>query len=299
MRIALALVTLGLTAGFAAVPDTVHLEELTWTEVRDLLAAGTRTIIVPTGGTEQNGPHMVLGKHNFRIRYTAGLIARKLGRTLVAPVMAYVPEGEIDPPTSHMAYPGTITLPDEYFRKVLEYAARSLRKHGFNDIIFIGDSGPNQPGMKAVAEMLNKEWASVDTRVHFIPEYYRGNGFEDWLEAQGETKADIGTHAGIHDTSLLLAVDPKLVRKDKVANNGGFKGSGVAGNPEKASVTYGRKGIEMIVETTVRKIRESMQRLRSGGRNKQSARAGALSVPKPEATLRNASLIPLRYNGRR
>ncbi len=243
----------------AAAPDTVHLEELTWTEVRDLLKSGVTTIIVPTGGTEQNGPHMVLGKHNFRIRHNAGLIARAMGKTLVAPVMAYVPEGTIDPPSGHMAYPGTITLPDEHFRKVLEYAARSLRKHGFTDIVFIGDSGPNQPGQKAVAEALNKEWASGKTRVHHIAEYYRGNGFEDWLAKQGESKADIGTHAGIHDTSLLLAVDPRLVRKDKIADNGGFQGSGVAGNPERASAEYGRKGLEMIVDTTVRRIRESMR----------------------------------------
>lgn len=244
--------------------DTVFLEELTWMEVRDLLKAGVTTIIVPTGGTEQNGPHMVLGKHNFRIKHNADRIARKLGKTLVAPVMAYVPEGEINPPTGHMRYAGTITLPDEYFRKVLEYSARSLKQHGFKDIVFIGDSGPNQPGMKAVKEGLNNEWARTDTRVHFIPEYYRGNGFEDWLLAQGESKADVGTHAGIHDTSLLMAVDPKLIRKDKIANHGGFEGSGVAGNPARASAEYGRKGLDMIVDVTVRKIQDSMRASRAG-----------------------------------
>ena len=51
----------------AQVPETVFLEELTWTEVREALAAGTTTVIIPTGGTEQNGPHMVLGKHNEEV----------------------------------------------------------------------------------------------------------------------------------------------------------------------------------------------------------------------------------------
>lgn len=258
MRTAILLLTAACLA--AQTPDTVFLEELTWTEVRDALKAGKTTIIIPTGGTEQNGPHMVLGKHNFRIRLNAGNIARKLGNTLVAPVMAYVPEGDLNPPTGHMRYPGTITLPDEYFRKVLEYAARSLKLHGFKDIVLIGDSGPNQPGMKAVAEQLNKEWVSTGVRLHFIPEYYRGNGFEDWLAKQGETKADIGTHAGIHDTSLLLAVDPKLVRKDKLANGGGFEGSGVTGNPARASAAYGKVGLEMIAEFTAKRVRESMRK---------------------------------------
>ncbi|MBM3727802.1 MAG: creatininase family protein [Acidobacteria bacterium] len=240
----------------AQAPDTVFLEELTWVEVRDALKAGKTTVIVPTGGTEQNGPHMPLGKHNFRIRHFSNLIARALGNTLVAPVMAYVPEGELEPATGHMRFPGTITLPDEHFRKVLEYAARSLRRHGFRNIVFIGDSGPNQPGMKAVAEMLNAEWK--DARVHFIAEYYRGNGFEDWLLTQGETKEAVGTHAGIHDTSLLLAVDPKLVRMNKRALNGGFEGSGVAGDPRRATAAYGQRGVRFVVETTVRRIREEM-----------------------------------------
>ncbi|MBM3753442.1 MAG: creatininase family protein [Acidobacteria bacterium] len=242
----------------AQTPDTMHLEELTWMEVRDAVKAGKTTIIIPTGGTEQNGPHMVLGKHNFRIRHTAGLIARKLGNTLVAPVMAYVPEGALEPPEGHMRFAGTITLPDEYFRKVLEYAARSLKLHGFRDIVFIGDSGPNQPGMKAVTEMLNAEWKGSAARVHFIPEYYRGNGFEEYLLKQGISKEDIGTHAGVHDTSLLMAVDIKLVRKDKIANGGGFAGSGVTGNPTKATAALGKRGIEMIVELTANLIRKSM-----------------------------------------
>jgi len=64
---------------------------------------------------------------------------------LVAPVVAYVPEGNIDPPESHMRFPGTIHLPEEYFKKLLEYASRSFKQHGFTDIVLIGDSGPNAP----------------------------------------------------------------------------------------------------------------------------------------------------------
>jgi creatinine amidohydrolase len=245
-------------AAFAQTPDTVFLEELTWTEVRDALSAGRTTLIIPTGGTEQNGPHMVLGKHNFRIRHTSNRIARELGNALVAPVMAYVPEGGLNPPEGHMNYAGTITLPDEVFRKVLEYAARSARLHGFRYIVLIGDSGPNQPGMQAVAAQLNKEWTGTGVRLHHIPEYYRGNGFDDWLAAQGESKEAIGTHAGIQDTSLLMAVDPKLIRRDKLANARNPKATGVTGDPTRATVAYGRKGLDMIVDTTVRRIRQSI-----------------------------------------
>jgi creatinine amidohydrolase len=255
-RFCLALILLAAVPAAAQVPDTVFIEELTWTEVRDAIKSGKTTVILPTGGTEQNGPHMVLGKHNFIIKYTSEQIARKLGNALVAPVVTYVPEGNLDPPSGHMRYAGAITLPNEHFMKLVEYAARSFRVNGFKDIVFIGDSGGNQNGMKAVAEMLNKEWAGSGVRIHFVPEYYSGTGFSKWLQSQGEKEEDIGTHAGITDTSQLMAIDAKLIRKDKLANRGGFEGSGVSGNPTRASVAYGKKGLELKIETAVRRIKE-------------------------------------------
>src|SRR5258708_38584339 len=142
----------------AQTPDTVFLERLTWQEVRDLMAAGKTTIIIPTGGTEQNGPHMAIGKHNVRVAANADAIARRLGNALVAPVIAYTPEGSIDPPTGHMRFPGTISIPDPVFRQVLEYAARSLKQHGFKNIVFIGDSGPNQAGHEPPPPKPNPQW---------------------------------------------------------------------------------------------------------------------------------------------
>src|SRR5262245_12702280 len=134
----------------AETPDTVSLEELTWTEVRDLLRSGTATIIVPTGGTEQNGPHMALGKHNVRVKKLSEQIARALGQTLVAPVIAYVPEGRVDASAGHMRFPGTITVSEETFQKVLESAARSFKLHGFRDIVFLGDHGGSQSSSRLV-----------------------------------------------------------------------------------------------------------------------------------------------------
>lgn len=242
-------------AGRAAAQTSVYLEELTWTEVREAINAGKKAVIIPTGGTEQNGPHMVLGKHNFIIHYTAGEIAKRLGNALVAPVLGYVPEGNTEPPSGHMRMAGTITLPNEHFMKVLEWAARSLKVHGFTDILLIGDSGGNQSGMKAVADLLNAEWAGSGTRVHFVPDYYSGNGNEEWLMSQGETRENIGSHAGINDTSQLMALDAALVRPEKFAPNGGYQRSGVTGNPTRASVEYGRKLLELKIEAAVKQGR--------------------------------------------
>src|ERR1700759_4327991 len=147
LRRCLAAVALGLAAahvGAAPAPATVLLDELTWTELRDEIKAGKTTIIVPVGGTEQSGPHIVLGKHNVRARVLAARIATSLGNALVAPVIAYVPEGAIDPPAGHMRFAGTISIPEAAFEATLEGAARSLRQAGFRDIVLIGDHGGYQ-----------------------------------------------------------------------------------------------------------------------------------------------------------
>ena len=235
--------------------DSVFLEELTWMEARDAIAAGKTTVIIPTGGTEQNGPHIVLGKHNFLVKYKAGEIAKRLGNALVAPVVAYVPEGDVDPPTGHMRYAGTITTPQDVFVKVLEYAARSFKQHGFTDIALVGDSGGNQEGQRVVAEALNKEWASTLVRVHHITAYYPGRG-DEWVVSQGISAADVGSHAGTHDTSSLMYINPSMLRFDKLVVGKSGDGQGHTGNPAKATALFGKRILEMQIEDATNQIRE-------------------------------------------
>lgn len=236
-------------------PESVFLEDLTWIEVRDAIASGTTTVIIPTGGTEQNGPHMALGKHNYLVRYKAGEIAKRLGDALVAPVVAYVPEGEIEPPSGHMRFAGTISVPDDVFGKVLEYVARSLKQHGFTDIAFVGDSGGNQAGQQRVAETLNREWGSTPVRVHHVSAYYPGRG-DDWVIAQGVSAADVGTHAGTHDTSSLMYLNPSMLRFDRMGPGRAGDGQGHVGNPARASALFGRQILAMQIEDAAHQIQE-------------------------------------------
>jgi len=245
----------------AQAPDTVFLEDMTWVEVRDAIAAGKTTIIIPTGGTEQNGPHMVLGKHNYLVKYKAGEVAKRLGNALVAPVVAYVPEGDVTPPTGHMRFAGTITTPQDVFAKVLEYAARSFKQHGFTDIALMGDSGGNQAGQKLVAELLNKEWAATPVRVHHLTDYYPGRG-DDWVVSQGVSAADVGSHAGTHDPSSLMYLNPSMLRVDKMGPGKSGDGQGHVGNPAKATALFGKRILEMQIEDAANQI----QRLRVSSR---------------------------------
>lgn len=239
-------------------PESVFLEDLTWVEVRDAIAAGKTTAIIPTGGTEQNGPHMVLGKHNYLVKYKAGEIAQRLGNALVAPVMAYVPEGSIEPPSGHMRFAGTLSLPVDVFVKVLEYTARSLKQAGFTDICLVGDSGGNQAGQKTVADSLNKEWAGTNVRVHHITAYYPGRG-DDWVMTQGISEADVGSHAGTHDTSSLMFLNPSMLRFDRMGPGKSGDGQGHVGNPAKATALFGKQILAMQIEDATKQIQELRQ----------------------------------------
>ena len=262
----------------ALAAPSVLLDDLTWTEARAMIAAGHTTAIVPTGGIEQNGPHLVLGKHNYIVRHTAERIATRLGNALVAPVISYVPEGDIDPPTQHMLYAGTISIPERIFEAVLEHAARSLRAHGFTLICLLGDSGGNQKSQHRVAEKLNREWRDSGVRVLHVGDYYSKNGQVDWLKDRGESDRSIGSHAGIRDTSELLFVHPEGVRRDRLQTMTSWKETGADGDPPKASAERGQALLDLKVEVAVRQISEALPRPDGKRRDRRTELNQALSL---------------------
>lgn len=243
----------------AAVPASVYLEDLTWTELRDRVAQGHTTALVPIGGTEQSGPALALGKHNARVRLLSGRIAGELGNALVAPVVAYVPEGAIEPPSSHMRFPGTITVPPATFAAGLQSIAGSLRAAGFRDIVFLGDHGGCQGQLAQVAARLNHEWTDGRARAYAPPAYYRAStdGFARILREHGYREDEIGTHAALADTALQLAADPAMVRPDVLAAGRALGAAdGVyGGDPARASAAMGQLGLDLIVRESVAAIR--------------------------------------------
>ena len=187
-------------------------------------------------------------------------IARALGDALVAPVIAYVPEGGYNPPTAHMRYPGTISISEDAYERILEGAARSFKLHGFRDIVFLGDHGSDQRGEKIVADHLNREWVTTPVRVHAVEEYYRAaeDEFAKLLIEKGYSPGEVGPHAGLADTSLMLALDPRLVRAERLGV--GANTDGIEGDPAHATADLGRLGVDLIVAKTVAAIRQAQKR---------------------------------------
>ncbi len=122
--------------------EQVEIELMTYPEIYSAIHDhGKTTVLVYNGGTEQRGPHAVLGGHTFMARAIAPMIAQKLGNALVAPVLPFSanPAGGVD---SKM--PGSVALAPELFQRVNEAVVDSMAKNGFKDIVLMGDHGGGQ-----------------------------------------------------------------------------------------------------------------------------------------------------------
>jgi len=236
------------------------MEDMTWMDVRDAVKAGKRTVIISTGGIEPNGPWLALGKHNFVLRANCDAIARKLGGALCAPIVPFVPEGSIEPKSSHMLTVGTISLEEATFEALLTDIVRSYKMHGFENVILIGDSGGNQEGMKAVADKLNTQWNGRPVVAH-IPEYYAYNTVAKLLTDLGVTKAD-GPHDNLHDdpgiTLNMFMTDPASVRWNQRVKAGKATIDGVSIADKAKNLEIGRKIVDMRATNTVAAIKKAI-----------------------------------------
>ena len=262
--------------------DSLWAEELTSMEIRDLIRTGTTTIIISTGGVEQNGPYVAGGKHNYVLQTVLPYIARSIGKALIAPIVKFVPEGNIEPkPSGHMQYAGTISLESATFEALLTDICRSYKTHGFVDIILLGDSGGSQTGMKRVADALNRRWSGEKARVHFLREYYfEDRGSYDYLKKLGITQIDKtpppgeaedrrtdwrnGIHDDIYYEAQIAVQDPKLIRMEQRIKAGLFNLHGVELAPIEKTVEIGRKLAVYRAEITARAFEASKRKLRAG-----------------------------------
>lgn len=256
MRLLLSALCLLLVFGTAAAQTrSVFIEDLTWEEVRDAVAAGTGNAIYYAGSTEQNGPHMALGKHNFIARHVARRIAEVLGNTLVYPIMPFALTGDAAQRTGHMRFPGSVGVSEEAFAGIARDVALSARAAGFKNVFLMGDHGGGQQTLQRVAGELDRQWSGSGVRAFYVPDlYFRSEEkVRDYLAPRGLAP---GNHAGVSDTSELMHLDRRgrWVHKNKFAPGGAD--SGVDGDPRGATAALGRRFIGYKVDSAVAQMRK-------------------------------------------
>jgi creatinine amidohydrolase/Fe(II)-dependent formamide hydrolase-like protein len=257
-RFAMALGAMALTGQSAALraqaPASVFIEDYTWPELRDAIAAGNTSVLVFSGSVEESGPHLILGKHNIRARVYAERVARELGHTLVAPIVPAAPTGR-----GLMHFPGTIDIRPEVFAAFNADIVRSLAAAGFKHIFLLGDHAGNQGPLRELAPRLDKELAARGVHVHFI-----GAGFAKGAQDIGalmQSRHLRGNgHAGFSDTAELWAIDssgvrPGLIAQGDTSGGDALDAHGVSGDPRGATPELGREFAAIRVRDAVAEIR--------------------------------------------
>ncbi len=241
----------------AAQPRSVLIEDLTWTEVRDAVAAGKTTAVYYAGSIEQNGPGVALGKHLFIAHYVAQRIAEQLGNALVYPTMPFAPTGDPTPgkQTAHMRFSGSVNVSAEVFGLVARGVAESARAAGFKNVLLMSDhGGEGQTALEQVAKQLDASWRSSGVRVYYI----RDNYFKEKEQMRAyaaEHHLTVDSHAGFDDVSELLFVDRSKVRTDKLVKDDGRGPTGVNGDQTAATAALGKMFVDLKVRDAVEQIR--------------------------------------------
>ena len=249
---------------FSAAPlvaqRSVYIEDLTWPEVQQAIQSGKTSAIIYAGSTEQNGPHMAIGKHNFIARWVAGAIAIKLRDALVYPTLPFAPTGDAVKRTAHMRFPGSVSLTPQTYRSVVHDVALSAIDAGFRDVFIMGDHGDGQDVLGTVAKELDAQWKPKGVRVFYVPDLYfkakeQARAYE---VSHGITTHDV--HAGTDDTSELMALDRqhRWIRSDKLSRSEGAQTArtGVDGDPTKASAKLGDIFLQYKIDDAVAQIRQ-------------------------------------------
>ncbi len=244
---------------------TIRMDEMTWPEIGDAIARGFTTVVVGVGSTEQHGPPLPTMTDTRIGDELAHRVARRLGRALQART---VPVGVSE---HHLAFGGTISLGRETLKAILRDYVDSLAACGFERIVLLPSHGGN---FATVQEVIDEAPAAHPDLV--VTGYADLLGFSTFLaQASGRfgIAADAaGAHAGENETSIMLALEPELVRRDRFA--AGYLGplgedqvkvilergmtaltaNGVLGDPAGASAKQGEIYLELCAEHLVSEL---------------------------------------------
>jgi hypothetical protein len=243
--------------------NSVWIEELTQPELRDMIKDGYTTVLIMTGGVEDNSANLAMNKHNINNQLLGELIARKLGKTLVAPLVTLEPGNAGADVRPGRAGP---MLSQATYRAVLYDMGNFLRAMGFTEIYYLGDSGGNAGGMRAAADSLTKVYAGTSPPVHFkhIAEYYNHTAVvQPYIQNDlkipeqiriGASSGSSGLHEELGIDATLALADPKSIRFEQRVKAGQAEINGIKFESLAWLQDLGRKVADVRVTATINAI---------------------------------------------
>jgi creatinine amidohydrolase len=181
-------------------------DRLTWEEMNDAIAA-QKVVVLPTGSTEQHGPHLPLDVDVFLAQSVCLELGRRASdRVLVLPPVSYGLNRH------HLDFPGTIHIEPDVFIAFCLNITKSVAYHGFKKILIVNGHGSNTPLIELAARKTVLETDSLCASLNY---------FSFAMEAFHQIKeTPVIAHADEFETSLYLHLAPERVRMEKaVADN--------------------------------------------------------------------------------
>ena len=240
--------------------NSVWIEELTQPELRAMINEGYTTVLIMTGGVEDNSVNLAMGKHNINNKLLGEMIARKLGKTLVAPLVTLEPgnaganinPGRAGPMISQATY-----------RALLYDMGNYLRGMGFKEIYYMGDSGGYTGGMRFAADSLTKVYAGNAQPVYFkhIAEYYNHTSHvQPFIQNElkipegiriGASQGTSGLHEELGIDATMALIDPQSIRFEQRVKAGTAEINGIKFESLAWLQDIGRKVADVRVRTTI------------------------------------------------
>jgi creatinine amidohydrolase len=230
------------------------LEELSWPEIRELVARGEELCLLPTGATEQHGRHLPTGTDT----QIAVAVCREASVRTGVPVL---PPLSFTSSQAHTAaWPGTFSLAPQRLVEVVVELADWVEASGFSKLLIVNGHVGNSAPLKIAAEEIRHVGK---VRV----------GVLHWYDLTPEiaafvTEDAVDWHAHRAETALMLHLHPELVRADEVRDDpdrtGGLVFSytvpetsrdGLTGSPSLANAKDGARLFEEVVAALVERIK--------------------------------------------
>lgn len=209
------------------------LEDLTWPEAKAYFEAGALVVIPIGAAAKAHGPHLPLKTDALTARALAQRLLERLP-VLAAPVVGfgYYP--------AFTAFAGSQHLTVPTFKALLAELLDNLRGHGATRLAILNT------GVSTEAPIDEVVAGSEDVLVLHM----RGLG----LSAEGLLAVADGGHADERETSVMLALDPRSVRMDRLAVAGPFERTGATGDPRRATAFKGERILEARTDDAVTTI---------------------------------------------
>ena len=192
-------------------PPHRYLPYLSWTQITELPDRENTVIVLPTGATEQHGPHLPCAVDTVISAGVVGHALARLPEAVPAYAMAPITYGKSE---EHLHFPGTMTLSGETLLATMNEIGESVYRAVFRKLLIVNGHG----GQPQVMEIAARELRLRHGDFIVVPSFtWRVPHVAGQYLSEREKK--LAMHAGHAETALMLALAPDTVRMDHAVTN--------------------------------------------------------------------------------